>query len=151
MPLRFADQPIERLMRGHWIHTSPLASLLDAERTMRLARIRELPVLVDDRLVGVVSHRELIHSLLERLLVTSGDAERHGLLRSVPVADVMDPNFPTATPDESIATVALRMVETRRPCLPIVVAAKDGEPARMVGLVAESDLLRLAYADAGGA
>jgi len=151
MRLRFADQPIERVMRGHWIHTSPVASVLEAVRTMRLARIRDLPVLSDDRLVGVVSYRELTRALLGRLLATIGDAERHDLLRSVPVADVMDPMPATAAPNESIGTVARRMVEGRHPCLPIVVAARDDEPARMIGLVLESDLLRLAYADAGGA
>jgi hypothetical protein len=37
------------------------------------------------------------------------------------------------------------MLDERRPCLPAVEVSPGGEPPRIVGLLVEGDLLRLAY------
>lgn len=113
---------------------------------MRFARIRQVPVLVDDILVGVLGHRDLVRTSLSRLLAVEGPETRAGLLASLAVAGVMDPSPATATAGESIRTVALRMLECGAPCLPIVDDA-GGTPGRMLGIVVESDLLQLAYRD----
>ena len=49
-------------MREEVITVHPDESLLDADKIMRLARIRHLPVVRDGILVGVVSHRDVLES-----------------------------------------------------------------------------------------
>jgi CBS domain-containing protein len=61
----------------------------------------------------------------------------------------MDREPPTASPGEPLIQVARRMVNEHLGCLPVVEA--EGDRRLMVGLVVESDLLRLAYAPAGAA
>lgn len=140
------EDPVAAVMRVHWASTTPHASLFEAERLMRLARIRQVPVLVDDILVGVLGHRELVRTSLSRLLAVEDSETRARLLGSLAVSGVMDPRPATATADESIRTAALRMLESGAACLPVVDGA-HGTPGRMRGIVVESDLLQLAYRD----
>lgn len=139
--------PIAGVMRSYWASTTPHATLLEAERLMRLARIRQVPVVVDEVLVGMLNHRDLLRASLQRLLATEGEPARHGLLGGVPVAAVMDPAPATACPEEPIDAVARRMIETGAACIPIVDTDEHG--GRMIGIAVESDLLKLAYAPAG--
>jgi CBS domain-containing protein len=140
------NRPIATVMRRHWISTSPQQSLYEAELLMRVARIRQVPVLSDDALVGVLGHRDLLRAALERVVEHPLELVRD-LLTTLPVAEVMDREPPTATPDESLVEVARRMVNEHVGCLPVV--EEEGDRLLMVGLVVESDLLRLAYAPAG--
>lgn len=141
------DGPIRAVMRSHWASTTPHASLLEAERLMRLARIRQVPVVVDDVLVGLLHHRDVLRASLARLLATEGMPARHGYLGGVLVAAVMDPAPVTAAPHEPIRDVARRMLASGAACIPIVDDADDA--GRMIGIAVESDLLRLAYAPGG--
>ncbi|RIL04812.1 MAG: hypothetical protein DCC71_12765 [Proteobacteria bacterium] len=140
--------PVGDLMRRHWVATEPHASLLEAERLMRLARIRQIPVVVDGVLVGLLAHHALLRASLERLLATGTSAARHGLMSAIPVAAVMDPRPPVLTPDATLRDAAARMLDAQLACLPVC-ETDDGDARRMVGLVVESDLLRRAYGSAG--
>lgn len=135
-------------MRRHWISTSPQLCLYEAELLMRVAGIRQVPVVADAMLVGMLSHRDLLRAALERVLEHPRDRV-NDLLATVTVAEVMDREPPTAAPGEPLIQVARRMVNEHLGCLPVVEA--KGDRLRMVGLVVESDLLRLAYAPAGAA
>jgi CBS domain-containing protein len=142
------DRPITAVMRRHWISTSPQLSLYEAELLMRVAGIRQVPVISDDTLVGVLGHRDLLRAALERILDHPLERAKD-LLATLRVAEVMDRQPPTALPSESLLEVARRMVAEHLGCLPVV--EKMGDRVLMVGLVVESDLLRLAYAPAGTA
>jgi CBS domain-containing protein len=128
-------------MRQHWIATAPQSSLYEAERLMRLARLRQLPVVADGVLVGLVGYRDVLRASLERL-TNGGDEARLGA--GAPVATVMDANPPTVGPDDPIGRAVGRMLEHRVACLPVV-ETNPGAERRLVGLLIESDLLRRAY------
>lgn len=138
-------RPIATMMRRHWISAPPLLSVYEAQLLMRLAGIRQLPVLSDRALVGVLGHGDLLRAALEQLLLHPTSLAKD-LLTAVPVADVMDREPPTAVPSESLVEVARRMVDAHLGCLPVV--ERSGDALVMVGLVVESDLLRIAYAPA---
>ena len=133
-------------MRRHWISTPPQLGLDEAELLMRVAGIRQVPVIADAELVGMLGHRDLLRAALERVLEHPLDRVKD-LLVNVTVAEVMDRKPPTAAPGESLIEVARRMVNEHLGCLPVVEG--EGNRLLMVGLVVESDLLRLAYAPAG--
>lgn len=132
---------VRALMRRHWIAVMPQSSLFEAERLMRLARLRQLPVVAEGVLVGLVDHGEVLRASLDRF-VASDAASRLGA--GAPVAAVMASNPPTVAPDDPLPLAARRMLEHGMACLPVV-ETRDADERRIVGLLVESDLLRRAY------
>ena len=110
-----------------------------ADDIMRLGRIRHLPVLDGERLVGVVSLRDLLASSLARAL-SLGAGERRELLRSIDVADVMSKRLITVDRLTTQRDAAALMLRHRIGCLPVV-----GIDGHLAGIVTETDLVRAAY------
>lgn len=134
------------LMRRHFIALAPEDSLLDAERTMRLARVRALPVVSDGRLMGVAAHREVLRALLRRMIGSGRRASQQTLdaLRVESLAVSLPPSVP---PEASLAEAALELCGLESGCLAVV--ERDAGGDRMLGLLTESDLLRAALRTPG--
>ncbi len=137
------ESPIASLVRRRFISVAPEETLLDADRVMRLARIRHLPVVRKGILVGLLSHRDVLAASIAKL-EQIGPGERLEHLRRIPIAEVMQTRLDTATEATSLAEAARRILSLKIGCLPVVRAGSDGPV--LVGLVTESDLLRAAYA-----
>ena len=137
------EETVGRLMRAHFVSVALGETVLDADRIMRLARIRHLPVVVNGRLVGVLSHRDVLEASIARLEKRDGVA-RAEHLRAIPVSAVMRADPYTATEDMALGDAARRMLGLKIGCLPVVRPGPDGDA--LVGLITESDLLRAAYA-----
>jgi acetoin utilization protein AcuB len=106
-----------------------------ADDIMELGRIRHLPVVSADVVVGVVSQRDLYRAAVSSMLQMPRSAEREWLGR-IPVVNVMSPKVVTVAADASIHTAIELMLSHRIGCLPVV------EHGKLVGLVSESDCLR---------
>lgn len=106
-----------------------------AEGIMRLGRIRHLPVVSGEQVVGILSQRDLFRAAVSSLLQLGGEAERKWLA-AVPVKAVMTPQVFTIGPDLPIRSAVGIMIERRIGCLPVV---DDG---KLVGLLSESDCLK---------
>ena len=117
---------IQDVMQAPVITVEPETSLAVAYRTMQEHSIRHLPVLKDERLVGIVTDRDL-RFLTRRLEAT--------LSTNAPVADVMTEHPITAGPLEPIEEAARLMRARKIGALPVL----DGN--RLVGIVTVSDLL----------
>jgi acetoin utilization protein AcuB len=121
---------------------SPDTMLLDAYMMMRNYDIRRLPVMQDERLVGILTLsdiRSIVHLGLFR------DPEETNVLANTPVSSVMTQHPVTISPDDSVANAARIMFENKFGGLPVV---KGG---RMVGIISESDLFRVVMVEADGA
>jgi CBS domain-containing membrane protein len=138
-----SGQTVVTLMRANFVSASPQDSLLEADRIMRLARIRHLPVVEKGILVGLLSHRDVLSASISRL-EQCDPAERLEHLRRIPIGQVMQRDLATGTETTTLAEAARRMLRLKIGCLPVVRSGLDGP--RMVGLLTESDLLRAAYA-----
>ena len=112
----------------------PKASVAEAEELMDGRRIRHLPVLDGDCLVGMITDRDVRLASMPRprKAVSQPDA----LLRLVRVEQVMTPDPATASPDMSVAVAARLMLEHRYGGLPVV------EGGRLVGIITQGDLLK---------
>jgi len=128
-------------MRRRFIALAPGDALLEAERLMRMARVRFLPVSDDGVLVGGLSHRALLGSILASDGRSPLPLTRW--LSETPVAVVMEPDPARATPDMRLDEAALLLVEVDGGCLPVVEAETGA--ALLVGVITESDLLRVAF------
>jgi CBS domain-containing protein len=113
------------------------------EDLMSLGRVRHLPVVDGDRLVGVVSLRDLLAHSLTRALDFE-PRERRVFLKSVDVREAMSERLITVRPETSQQEAAARMLRHRIGCLPVVDSG-----GTLVGLVTETDLLRAAYLGEG--
>jgi CBS domain-containing protein len=131
------------VMRRRFIALAPTDSLLDAERVMRMARVRTLPVADHGALVGALSHREVMsHSLAS----AAGEADPRACgrwLRDTPVAALMQPQPRSVTRETALAEAAARLLADGAGCIPVVEAG--GATPRLIGLLTETDLLRAAY------
>ena len=110
-------------------HSIHLASGL-----MDLKHIRHLPVLEGKRLVGLITHRDLVRAqgaLLSRPY-RRGDDEA----LSIPVRQVMSTNVWTISPQARVLEAARIALDHKFGCLPVVDANV------LVGIVTEVDLLR---------
>ncbi len=93
--------------------------------------IRHVPVEDDDhRLVGIVSHRTLL-----RLVANSWSA---GSGAPVPVKDIMHTDLVTVGPRATTLDVIEVMRTNKVACLPVI------QEGRLIGLVTEFDLIRIA-------
>ena len=109
---------------------SPQSTAAEALGLCRERRIRHLPVLEEERLVGIVSDRDL-RSAAPAL----GDPGRASALEELRIQDVMTREVVTAHPGDPIEEAANRMRERRIGCLPVVVGGE------LVGIITSSDVM----------
>ena len=127
------------------IIVSPQATVADAVVLLEAHRIRHLPVMDVDRLVGMITDRDVRLASMPRARMEP--AQPDALLRLIRVEQVMSPDPTTAAPDMPIAEAARLMLERRYGGLPVV---DDG---RLVGIITQGDLLKalLTYLHSEGA
>ena len=136
-PPRVAD-----LMRREFISVPPEEPLLEAHRTMRLARLRHLLVVENGVLVGILSYRDLQDAVVERGTREDGVAW-HKALHGVSVREAMVARPYCVRPETPADEAARRMFRLRLGCLPV--CESGAEALQLVGLLSESDLLRAAW------
>jgi CBS domain-containing protein len=106
-----------------------------ADDVMSLGRIRHIPILAGQRVVGVLSQRDLFYSALVKALGVR-HREQKDLMKTLRVSEVMSQPVITIPPDATVKQAARLMAEKKIGCLPVV----EGE--ELVGLVTETDMLR---------
>ncbi|MFA4137454.1 MULTISPECIES: CBS and ACT domain-containing protein [unclassified Brevibacillus] len=121
---------IEEIMRKKMVTIQPSTTIGEALLLLRANRIRHLPVIENDSLVGIVSDRDLRDALPSRLLTHDDD----DTVLHKPVANIMNQQVITAHPLDFIEDAALQLYDHKIGSLPIV------EGNRLVGLITESDL-----------
>ena len=71
------DTPVSDIMTSRIIHTSPDRSVEECMTLMTTNKIRHLPVMEDDRLVGVVSIGDLVKATISEQQATIEQLERY--------------------------------------------------------------------------
>jgi CBS domain-containing protein len=131
---------VEEWMTAPPIVIAPTTSLEEAQRLMDQHGVRRLPVVDAGRLVGIVTRGDL-RAAQPSHATTLSVFEWRTLLSQVTVAECMTHNPVMIAPDASALAAAELMLARKIGGLPVV----QGE--RVVGVISESDLLRLLIAD----
>lgn len=103
---------------------APTDSLADAAQTMKQEDVGSLPVVEDDRLIGILTDRDIVlRAVAERV-----DPQ------SINVGDVASRDLVTVEPDQDLDEALVLMARHRVRRLPVV------EDGRLVGMLAQADV-----------
>jgi len=114
-----------------------------ANDIMRLGRIRHLPVVSGETLVGIISERDLFRSSLAQAL-GYGNKDTREVMKTLHIKDVMVKQVTTVSPDTELKDAVALMAERKIGCLPVV------QDDKLLGLITETDVLMQYCRDLGG-
>ena len=132
----------------YWMTTQPITaeedlSLMKASRLMKEHSIKHLPVMQGDRLIGIVSDRDLKEA--QPSDATSLDIhEMYFLLDKVKIRNLMSTKPHTTTADEVVERAAAKMLKHGISALPVV-----DRKGKLQGIVSKGDLFRAMIAISG--
>lgn len=127
---------VRDLMSTNVVAVSGDTSIYDARKIMAAHKIRRLPVMNKDKLVGFLTKHMLLEATPSTATAVSMH-ELHYLLAKMTVTDVMVRNPYTVSPDMPAEEVMKLGQEMGYGSFPVV------EDGRLVGIVTESDIVRL--------
>ncbi|MBE2233884.1 MAG: CBS domain-containing protein [Anaerolinea sp.] len=128
---------IGNIMTPEVITTTPASSIGAAIELMRQHSIRRLPVLEDERLVGIVTDRDLRQATNSPLVLRERWYSEF-LLEAIKVRSCMTPDPITVTPATPVAQAAQLLRRHKIGGLPVV---DVGQADRLVGMVTITDML----------
>ena len=136
MGMQNGTDKVRDLMSTELVTMAADEHLRIASDLMNLTRVRHMPVVSGERLVGILSQRDLFRAALSSVLHFRAAAEREWL-EKIRVAEVMTTDVVTAGPEWSVGQAIEVMLDRRIGCLPVV------EGNRLVGLLSETDCIQL--------
>ena len=119
---------VDELMSRKLVTLPEDADLQRIDDLLKLHHIRHLPIVRGQRLVGLVTHRDLLRA---QARVRDG--------QGVCASEVMTREVDTISPDTSVRIAIHKLLDDKVGCLPVVDAA-----GRLVGIFTESDAVRFA-------
>jgi CBS domain-containing membrane protein len=112
--------------------------LENIEEQMHRLRFRHLPVIDDDgTLIGLVSHRDLLHA--SSSFLSDKETERNAIILKQPVGRIMQREVITVQPEDPLVEAGKLLWESKIGCLPVVDAS-----GVLVGIITEADFVRIA-------
>ncbi|MEM9195069.1 MAG: CBS domain-containing protein [Myxococcota bacterium] len=106
-----------------------------ASGAMNIRKIRHLPVVRGKRLVGLISHRDLLRAQANFMAKLTGEGNTP-TIASVLAHEIMTEEVETVSPELPADEAAMILVDQKIGCLPVI---HDGS---LVGIVTEADFLR---------
>jgi acetoin utilization protein AcuB len=125
-------------MKQKVLTLGPEASAFEALRLCRERRIRHIPVVKDERLVGIISDRDLRDAS-----PPLGDPDRVSTMKEIRLEDVMTREVITTHPEDTIVHAAREMYERKIESLPVV------DEEKLLGIVTSSEVMRALIAVIG--
>lgn len=125
---------VARWMTKSVVIVKPQDTLRHARELMAKHRINQLPVVVNDKLVGIVTDRDIRDAYPSSLRLLRGK-DIDEFTDSYTVEGVMTYNVVSVSPQTSLREAAQRMRRQRIGALPVV------EKGKLVGIITRSDLL----------
>lgn len=126
---------VKDVMKTQLVTLNADSKLGFANDIMYLGRIRHLPVVKGENIVGILTQRDLYRASLTSLLTNW--KENKEFLDSIKVSEVMTKNVITISPEATIEEAAQVMIDKKVGGLPVV---KDNN--KLIGLITETDILQ---------
>jgi CBS domain-containing protein len=126
---------VSQWMTGGVITAKPYTRLHDARRKMNHEKIRVLPVVDDERLVGIVTWRDLLRNDVSSVVNESWDRYRQAGDQTL--ENIMTRNVTTISQEAPVAKAARVMLENKISSLPSVT-----QEQQIIGIITASDIFR---------
>lgn len=137
-----SPMPVSALMHTQLITAKPNMSLADVQRRMRDSHIRHVPVVSKNRLVGLITDRD-VRDASPSLATTLTKGEIAYQMATTPVKHCMTKDVVWIRPDLDMVQATRLLLQRHFGCLPIM------DQGVLVGMITELDCLR-AFLDAVG-
>ena len=125
---------VGRRMRRSLITLTKDGTLAQARELLHANRIRHLPIVEGDRLLGILTDRDIRQASPSSAAGISPDRTA-AFLAQIPVTEAMVRDVRTVSPYTTIEEAARLMIEHKIGCLPVT------EADRLVGIITETDIL----------
>jgi len=110
------------------------ARLVDAALALRSSSIRHLPIVEGNRLVGIITDRDIQRCAPSRLVPIT-EEQYNTIFETTPLARVMTRDPQTISPDAPLSEAASILQGGKFGCLPVV------EKGELVGILTRADLM----------
>ncbi len=127
---------VRDVMTTDLVTVDPEVPIFQAQKLMREHQVRKLPVVSNDKLVGMVTH-DLFMEVSPSKATGFSIQEMHYLLTAMKVKEIMDKNPVTVSPDmpfEDALNLGQQKGNTGFPVM---------ENAKLVGIITNGDIIRL--------
>lgn len=133
---------LERILVREWMNSPvitvpPSTPISQAHQIMKEKGIRRMPVVEDERLVGIVTIGD-IREASPSDATTLSIWELNYLWAQLTISKIMTRNVITVRPEDSIIRAAQIMLEHKVGGLPVI-----DESGALVGMITESDVFRM--------
>lgn len=115
------------------VTVSPEESLMEALQLMRLRKIRRIPVVSGDRLVGLLTEGDLKRA--EPSTLSDTQENFNAVMEGTQVNRIMIENLVTTSPDSPVIDAARILFRSRYGALPVL------EGGKLVGMLTDHDLI----------
>ena len=134
--IAFDKISVREVMCRDVVTVSPSERIVHARRQMLEAHIGRLPVVDDEKLVGMVTSKDLMRAFIE-FRKSVPEKYQKAQIKDLLVEDIMSSNPVFVSRDMSITEISNIIMDTGFNGLPVV---EDGE---VVGIITQTDILRL--------
>lgn len=124
-------------MTSQVVTIDPETSLMEVQRVMGVERIRALPVMKEESLMGLITRTDVLSVDPSRLVGYLNQEAALSILGRK-AEEFMTRELITIQPDENIVEAAQKLLNYKIHCLPVV-----SNDRRLVGILTESDLFRM--------
>jgi CBS domain-containing membrane protein len=131
------EMTVADLMTADVVTLTEDETLAHAQRCMARGRIRHLPVVREGRLVGLITHRDLLAASFSIFAEVESNEQRR-IFDTVRVIEAMHRDVVTVPPELPVSKAARILLENKYGCLPVV-----DDDQQLEGIVTEADFLRL--------
>ncbi|MBE6499421.1 MAG: CBS domain-containing protein [Methanobrevibacter thaueri] len=134
--IAFDKITVKEIMAKDLTIVSPTERLVHARRLMIENHVGRLPVVNEDKLIGMITSKDLMRSFID-FRKNVPEKYQKSQIKEVLVEYVMSSNPTFTTKDTTISEVSKIMMETGYNGLPVV------EDDELVGIITQTDILRL--------
>ena len=134
--IAFDKITVSEIMSNEVTSVSPQERLIHARRIMLESKVGRLPVIEDEKLVGMLTSKDLMRAFID-FRKNVPEKYQKSQIKEVFVEDIMS-SKPTSTSKETTITeISKVMMETGFNGLPVV------EDDKVIGIITQTDILRL--------
>ncbi len=126
---------VRDVMTPNPVTVTPDTTFAEAMNILRTRKIRRLPVVKGEKLVGIITEKDLLNASPSS--ATTLDVwEQTSLLHRLKIKEIMTENVLTVEPNTPVEEAAKIMADNKVGALPVL---KDG---KLVGIITETDIFK---------